>query len=140
MPSIGPPQGSVVKIQNEKLHSIISSLVRAGDWLLGRFPTSRLRGKHKLLLQIYVEIERARLTRKLALMKEDEGKVKEAAEILQEVAVVSAMHQGPSKLEPSRFLILKLMQAFQLAEFPNAKSERNQTELQTRGLLLRPSQ
>ena len=40
-------------------------------------------------LQIYVEIERARLTRKLAKIKEEEGKVKEAAEILQEVAVVS---------------------------------------------------
>ena len=43
-------------------------------------------------LQIYVEIERARLTRKLALMKEDEGKIKEAAEILQEVAVVRSCH------------------------------------------------
>ena len=39
--------------------------------------------------QIYVEIERARLTRQLARMKEEEGAVQEAAEILQEVAVVS---------------------------------------------------
>jgi 26S proteasome regulatory subunit N5 len=37
--------------------------------------------------KIYVEIERARLTRSLARMKEDEGAVAEAAEILQEVAV-----------------------------------------------------
>ena len=41
------------------------------------------------MLQIYVEIERARLTRQLARMKEEEGAVQEAAEILQEVAVVS---------------------------------------------------
>ena len=41
------------------------------------------------VLQIYVEIERARLTRQLARMKEEEGAVQEAAEILQEVAVVS---------------------------------------------------
>ncbi|KAL4423423.1 hypothetical protein ABPG77_010001 [Micractinium sp. CCAP 211/92] len=37
--------------------------------------------------KIYVEIERARLTRQLARMREAEGKVQEAAEILQEVAV-----------------------------------------------------
>lgn len=37
--------------------------------------------------KIYVEIERARLTRQLARMKEEEGAIAEAAEILQEVAV-----------------------------------------------------
>ncbi|PSC75238.1 26S proteasome non-ATPase regulatory subunit 12 [Micractinium conductrix] len=37
--------------------------------------------------KMYVEIERARLTRQLARMKEAEGDVQEAAEILQEVAV-----------------------------------------------------
>lgn len=37
-----------------------------------------------------MEIERARLTRQLARMKEEEGQIGEAAEILQEVAVVSA--------------------------------------------------
>lgn len=41
------------------------------------------------VLQIFVEIERARLTRKLAGMKESEGSIAEAADILQEVAVVS---------------------------------------------------
>jgi hypothetical protein len=38
-------------------------------------------------LQIFVEIERARLTRRLAAMKESEGNIAEAADILQEVAV-----------------------------------------------------
>ena len=45
-----------------------------------------------LCLQIYVEIERARLTKRYAQIKESEGDVNEAAEILQEVAVV-----GPSE-------------------------------------------
>ena len=38
--------------------------------------------------QIYVEIERARLTKKLAGIKEEEGNIEEAAAIIQEVAVV----------------------------------------------------
>ena len=38
--------------------------------------------------KIYVEIERARLTRRLAKIKEAEGKIDEAADTLQEVAVV----------------------------------------------------
>jgi hypothetical protein len=41
-----------------------------------------------LAMQIFVEIERARLTRKLAAMKEAEGNITEAADILQEVPVV----------------------------------------------------
>ena len=38
-------------------------------------------------IQIYVEIERARLTRQLATIKEADGEIDEAAEIMQEVAV-----------------------------------------------------
>jgi hypothetical protein len=37
--------------------------------------------------QIYVEIERARLIRKLAKIKEEQGQIAEAAELMQEVAV-----------------------------------------------------
>uniref|UniRef100_M4ECY0 PSMD12/CSN4-like N-terminal domain-containing protein n=1 Tax=Brassica campestris TaxID=3711 RepID=M4ECY0_BRACM len=37
--------------------------------------------------KIYVEIERARLTRKLAKIKEDQGQIAEAADLMQEVAV-----------------------------------------------------
>lgn len=40
-------------------------------------------------MQIFVEIERARLTRRLAIMRESEGKIAEAADIMQEVPVVS---------------------------------------------------
>ena len=38
-------------------------------------------------LQIYVEIERARLTKTLAKIKEDAGNITEAADILQELQV-----------------------------------------------------
>lgn len=44
--------------------------------------------QHVCLLQIYVEIERARLTRQLAQMQEQDGKISEAADTLQEIAVV----------------------------------------------------
>ncbi len=44
-------------------------------------------------MQIYVEIERARLTKRLAKTKEAEGNINEAADTLQEVAVVRS---GPS--------------------------------------------
>ncbi len=42
-------------------------------------------------MQIYVEIERARLTKQLAKTKEEEGNIQEAAETLQEVPVVSQL-------------------------------------------------
>lgn len=56
----------------------------------------------RAVLQIFVEIERARLTRRLATIREAEGNINEAAEILQEVAVVSAgrnrdQGQGPGR-------------------------------------------
>jgi hypothetical protein len=41
------------------------------------------------VLQIFVEIERARLTRRLAIIREAEGNIAEAADTLQEVPVVS---------------------------------------------------
>ena len=37
--------------------------------------------------KIYVEVERARLTHKLSVMKEEEGDINEAANILQELQV-----------------------------------------------------
>lgn len=39
------------------------------------------------LFQIYVEIERARLTKHLAMIKEEAGELKDAAAILQELQV-----------------------------------------------------
>ena len=40
-------------------------------------------------LQIFVEIERARLTRRLAAIREAEGNIADAADTMQEVPVVS---------------------------------------------------
>ena len=40
-----------------------------------------------IFFQIYVEIERARLIKKLAKIKEEQGLIAEAADLMQEVAV-----------------------------------------------------
>lgn len=44
-----------------------------------------------MYIQIYVEIERARLTHKLAMIKEKDGNITEAATILQELQVSFAL-------------------------------------------------
>lgn len=41
--------------------------------------------------QIYVEIERARLIKKLAKIKEEQGLIAEAADLMQEIAVTDAI-------------------------------------------------
>lgn len=53
--------------------------------------------------QIYVEVERARLVRSLAKIKEEQGKIGEAAEIMQEVAVET--HGGMAKTEKIAFIL-----------------------------------
>jgi hypothetical protein len=64
-----------------------------------------------LLLQIFVEIERARLTRKLAAMREAEGNIAEAADTLQEVAVVSSCCgcSASVALEPKHTAVIMMM-------------------------------
>lgn len=42
--------------------------------------------------QIYVEIERARLIKKLAKIKEEQGLIAEAADLMQEIAVTDAIY------------------------------------------------
>jgi hypothetical protein len=44
--------------------------------------------------QIFVEIERARLTRRLAAIQEADGQIQEAADTMQEVPVVSGAAHG----------------------------------------------
>lgn len=52
-----------------------------------------------IALKIYVEIERARLTRILSKMKEDEGNISEAAKVLQELQVyILAFLKAPRAL------------------------------------------
>jgi 26S proteasome regulatory subunit N5 len=53
--------------------------------------------------KIYVEIERARLTKKLALIKENEGKIEEAANILQDLQVET--YGSMEKREKIEFLL-----------------------------------
>lgn len=53
--------------------------------------------------KIFVEIERARLTRKLAAIKEANGEISEAADILQEVAVET--YGAMAKTEKIAFIL-----------------------------------
>lgn len=53
--------------------------------------------------KIYVEIERARLTRKLATIKENQGRIDEAASILQELQVET--YGSMEKREKIEFLL-----------------------------------
>lgn len=62
-------------------------MMREGTKVLLVFPPPETR--KCAMLQIFVEIERARLTRRLATIKEAEGNIAEAADTLQEVPVVS---------------------------------------------------
>ena len=56
-------------------------------------------------VQIYVEIERARLTRRLAGIWEEEGKIDEAADTLQEVAVVRPCFQSNTGFRVLKFCL-----------------------------------
>jgi len=91
------------KLLNEKLHilskrrgqlrTVVQDFVREAMTYLDKISdeTTRMELLDTLRTitegKIYVEIERARLTRILAKKKEDEGKISEAADILQEIQV-----------------------------------------------------
>eukprot|EP00879_Flechtneria_rotunda_P000771 GHRR01000892.1.p1 GENE.GHRR01000892.1~~GHRR01000892.1.p1 ORF type:complete len:495 (+),score=198.91 GHRR01000892.1:353-1837(+) len=76
-----------------QLKQVIQAFVRQAMCYLDTLPDKETQASLIKTLQIvtegkiFVEIERARLTRKLAAMKEAEGNIAEAADILQEVAV-----------------------------------------------------
>lgn len=76
-----------------QLKQAVQDMVRQSMKYLDATPTPAIKLELIKTLQaltegkIYVEIERARLTRMMAKIKEEEGNVAEAAEILQEVAV-----------------------------------------------------
>lgn len=76
-----------------QLKQAVQSMVRTVMGYLGQAPTQDTKIELIKTLQtltegkIYVEIERARLTKQLARMKVAEGNIAEAAEILQEVPV-----------------------------------------------------
>ncbi|GMH32467.1 hypothetical protein BSKO_00301 [Bryopsis sp. KO-2023] len=76
-----------------QLKQAVQSFVRQSIGYLDHTPDKETKVELIKTLQavsegkIYVEIERARLTKKLAKIKEEEGNVNDAADILQEVAV-----------------------------------------------------
>lgn len=79
--------------RRSQLKQVVQAFVRQAMGYLADTPDKETKVELIKTLQsvtegkIYVEIERARLTRQLATIKEADGEVDEAAEIMQEVAV-----------------------------------------------------
>uniref|UniRef100_A0A9L0RB79 26S proteasome non-ATPase regulatory subunit 12 n=1 Tax=Equus caballus TaxID=9796 RepID=A0A9L0RB79_HORSE len=69
------------------LVAVVKMCYEAKEWDLLNENIMLLSKRRSQLKQIYVEIERARLTKTLATIKEQNGDVKEAASILQELQV-----------------------------------------------------
>lgn len=79
--------------RRSQLKQAVQAMVRQAMGFVAAAPDTATKDQLLTTLQtltegkIYVEIERARVTRQLAAMREAEGKVAEAAELLQEVPV-----------------------------------------------------
>jgi len=94
--------------------SVIKAMVQEAMTLLDKFPEQEI--SHKLELietlrtitegKIFVENERARLTKVLALIKEKEGKINEAADILQEIQVET--YGSMEKREKTEFILAQV--------------------------------
>eukprot|EP00897_Mesotaenium_endlicherianum_P008565 jgi/Mesen1/7737/ME000407S06971 len=69
--------------------------------------------------KIYVEIERARLTKRLAGIKEEQGLVKEAAEIMQEVAVET--FGAMAKTEKIAFILEQVRLCLDIEDYMRAQ-------------------
>jgi 26S proteasome regulatory subunit N5 len=69
--------------------------------------------------KIYVEIERARITRQLARMKEEDGEVSEAANILQEVAVET--FGSMSKVEKIAYILEQVRLCLEKKDYVRAQ-------------------
>uniref|UniRef100_A0A061QT58 26S proteasome regulatory subunit N5 n=1 Tax=Tetraselmis sp. GSL018 TaxID=582737 RepID=A0A061QT58_9CHLO len=92
-----------------QLKQVVQAFVRQAMGYLEHTPDTQTKTELIKTLQtvtegkIFVEIERARLTRQLARMKEDAGEVSEAAEVMQEVAVET--FGAMSKVEKIAFIL-----------------------------------
>lgn len=108
-----------------QLKLVVAALVRRAAGWLDSTPdeATRLSLLHALLAltegKIHVEIERARLTRRLAAMQEQEGKVAEAAETLQEVAVET--FGGMAKTEKIAFILEQVRLCLDKKDFVRAQ-------------------
>ena len=69
--------------------------------------------------KIYVEVERARVTRTLATMKEKEGKLQEASELMQEIQVET--FGSMEKREKTEFILEQMRMAISIADFVKAQ-------------------
>jgi 26S proteasome regulatory subunit N5 len=94
-----------IKDKDQRLQ-LITTLRTVTEGKVRALACERLGGSdshHILSVQIYVEVERARLTKMLAQIREEEGKVAEASEILQEVAVET--YGSMEKREKADFIL-----------------------------------
>lgn len=95
--------------RRSQLKQAIRSMVRQAMGYIDSTPDNTIRVELIQTLlsltegRIFVEIERARLTRLFARMKESEGKIAEATELLQEVAVET--YGSMSKTEKISFIL-----------------------------------
>jgi len=86
-------QIAVISRRRSQFRRVIMRVVQYGMGLLDTTPDkeTQLQLMNALISvtegKIFVEVERARLTKKLALIKEKEGKISEAADILQELQI-----------------------------------------------------
>ncbi len=83
------------------------------------FLRSSLTAASALLYQIFVEVERARLTRMLARIAEERGNPQEAADIMQEVAVET--YGALSKEEKVAFVLEQVRLVLDRGDFVRAQ-------------------
>ncbi|RYG50829.1 hypothetical protein EON67_04565 [archaeon] len=95
-------------------HARARARVEIDSWCVA---PHQLRPGHHLrcAMQMHVEVERARLTRMLAEIREREGKIDEASEILQEVQIETV--GSMEALEKARFLLEQVRFTFAQRDF-----------------------
>ena len=77
----------LIKTLNNVSAGKVNMFLKASTFKLLLLFCPILRSNYSVVMQIYVEIERARLTKKLAKIKEEQGLIAEAADLMQEIAV-----------------------------------------------------
>ncbi|OON13735.1 hypothetical protein X801_10486 [Opisthorchis viverrini] len=81
------------------LEVMVELLGDAGKWEQLNRHLEAMTKKRNQLKQIYVEVERARLTRELARIKESHGNIDEAASVLQELQVNRSVFSSKTQVE-----------------------------------------
>ncbi|KAK9863493.1 hypothetical protein WJX84_011652 [Apatococcus fuscideae] len=108
-----------------QLKQPVQAFVRQAMTYLSKTPDAQVKTELIKTLQavtegkIYVEIERARLTRQLAQMQEQDGKISEAADTLQEIAVET--YGAMAKTEKIAFILEQVRLCLDRGDFIRAQ-------------------